>query len=69
MTFVWILLAIVYVACWIYFGLATFRKGALRDVLDWILDSDPVDHRRPDRPHPARRRPRHHKWGIGVCPR
>ena len=27
MTFLWILLAIVYVACWIYFGLATFRKG------------------------------------------
>jgi hypothetical protein len=27
MTFLWILLAILYVACWIYFGLATFRKG------------------------------------------
>ena len=27
MTFLWILLAIVYVACWVYFGLATFRKG------------------------------------------
>jgi ABC-type multidrug transport system permease subunit len=27
MTFLWILLAIVYVGCWIYFGLATFRKG------------------------------------------
>jgi len=27
MTFLWILLAIVYVACWIYFGLSTFRKG------------------------------------------
>ena len=27
MTFLWILLGIVYVACWIYFGLATFRKG------------------------------------------
>jgi hypothetical protein len=24
---IWILLAIVYVACWIYFGMATFRKG------------------------------------------
>ena len=27
MTFLWILLAIVYVMCWVYFGLATFRKG------------------------------------------
>ena len=27
MTVLWILLAIVYVACWVYFGLATFRKG------------------------------------------
>jgi hypothetical protein len=26
-TFLWILLAIIYVACWMYFGLATFRKG------------------------------------------
>ncbi len=26
-TLLWILLAIVYVACWVYFGLATFRKG------------------------------------------
>jgi hypothetical protein len=26
-TVLWILLAILYVACWIYFGLATFRKG------------------------------------------
>jgi hypothetical protein len=27
MTFLWILLGIVYVACWIYFGVMTFRKG------------------------------------------
>ena len=27
MTFLWILAGIVYIACWIYFGLATFRKG------------------------------------------
>ena len=27
MTVLWILLAILYVACWVYFGLATFRKG------------------------------------------
>jgi ABC-type multidrug transport system permease subunit len=27
MTFLWILLAIVYVVCWIYFGLATFGEG------------------------------------------
>jgi ABC-type multidrug transport system permease subunit len=27
MIFLWILLAILYVACWVFFGLATFRKG------------------------------------------
>ena len=27
MTFLWIILGVVYVACWIYFGLSTFRKG------------------------------------------
>ena len=27
MTFLWILLGVVYVTCWIYFGLATFSKG------------------------------------------
>src|SRR5207237_9333908 len=27
MTFLWILLGVLYLACWIYFGLATFRKG------------------------------------------
>ena len=27
MTFHWILMAILYVACWVYFGLATFRRG------------------------------------------
>lgn len=27
MAFLWILLAVVYVACWVYFGLATFRRG------------------------------------------
>lgn len=27
MTWLWILLAALYVACWIYFGLATFRNG------------------------------------------
>jgi ABC-type multidrug transport system permease subunit len=27
MTFLWILLAILYVACWVFFGLATFNKG------------------------------------------
>ena len=27
MTPLWILLAVVYVACWVYFGLATFRQG------------------------------------------
>ena len=27
MTLLWILLALVYIACWVYFGLSTFRKG------------------------------------------
>jgi hypothetical protein len=27
MIFLWILLGVVYVACWIFFGLATFSKG------------------------------------------
>ena len=27
MTFLWILLGIVYIACWVFLGLATFRKG------------------------------------------
>ena len=27
MTVLWILLGIVYVACWVYLGLATFREG------------------------------------------
>ena len=27
MTVLWILLGIVYIACWVYFGLATFCKG------------------------------------------
>ena len=46
MTFLWIVLAIVYVACWLYFGLATFRKGHYW--LFWIgfFSSRSVDHRR-----------------------
>ena len=28
--FVWILLGVLYVACWVYFGLATFRIGIIR---------------------------------------
>jgi hypothetical protein len=31
---IWILLAIVYVTCWIYFGMATFRKGHY--VMFWV---------------------------------
>jgi hypothetical protein len=27
MTFLWILLGIVYIMCWVFFGLTTFRKG------------------------------------------
>jgi hypothetical protein len=34
MTFVWILLAIVCVLCWLFPGLATFRKGHSR--LFWV---------------------------------
>jgi hypothetical protein len=34
MTFLWILLGIVYVVCWIFLGLATFRKGHYR--MFWI---------------------------------
>ena len=34
MIILWILLAILYVACWVYFGLATLRKGHLW--LFWI---------------------------------
>ena len=26
-TFLWIILGVLYVACWIYFGMSTFRKG------------------------------------------
>ena len=31
---VWILLAAAYVACWLYFGMATFRKGHY--VMFWV---------------------------------
>lgn len=34
MTFLWILLGIVYVACWVLLGLTTFHKG--RYWLFWI---------------------------------
>ena len=27
MEFLWILLGILYIACWVFLGLATFRKG------------------------------------------
>ena len=36
MTFLWILLAIIYVACWIYFLLTTFRKRLYRHDL-WMF--------------------------------
>jgi hypothetical protein len=58
MTFLSILLGIVYVACWIYFGLATVPQGPLLDVLDRVLPPVSVDHRRLDRPHRTRRRMR-----------
>jgi hypothetical protein len=33
-TFIWILLGIVYVMCWIFFGMATLRKGHY--VMFWV---------------------------------
>jgi ABC-type multidrug transport system permease subunit len=34
MTFIWILLGVVYLMCWIFFGMSTFRKGHY--LLFWI---------------------------------
>jgi hypothetical protein len=34
MTVLWLLLAVLYIACWIFLGLATFRKGHY--VLFWV---------------------------------
>jgi hypothetical protein len=50
------LLCVVYVACWIFFGLTTFRKGHYW--LFWIgfFIPNPVDHRRVHQAHCARRR-------------
>ena len=61
MTFLWILLGIIYVACWIYFGLSTFRKGHYWMFWDRILLPVPLDHWRIDRPDSTRRR-----HGIGA---
>jgi len=55
MWLLWTLLAIAYVACWIFFGMVTFRKGPLVAVLDRILLSAPMDHRRVRRTHGTRR--------------
>jgi hypothetical protein len=51
MTWLWILLAIGYVACWLYLGLATVRTRG--DWLPWIgvVPPVPVDHRGLDRAH------------------
>ena len=58
MTFLWIFLAVLYVACWVYVGLATFRSGHYW--LFWIgfILPDPVNRRgvhspRPSAPPPA----------------
>ena len=61
MTFLWILFGIIYVACWIYFGLATFRKGHYW--MFWIgyFLALPVDHRCIHQPESTRRR-----HGIGA---
>ena len=66
MTFLWILLGILYVAVWIYFGLATFRKGHYW--LFWIGFIFPVlDRRSPDQAHGTRGRSRRGDR-IGVRP-
>ena len=35
MTFLWILLGVLYVACWLYFGLATFAQRGIHWMF-WI---------------------------------
>ena len=69
MTFLWILLGIVYVACWIYFGLATFRKGhywmfwiGFFIPILWIIGAFIA----PTERAAARRR---HEWGVGAWSR
>ena len=57
MTFLWILLAILYVACWIYWAV-NLPQGALLAVLDRILLPDPVDHWRSDQSDSTRCRHR-----------
>ena len=56
MTFLWILLGILYIACWIYFGMATFRKGHYCALLGRFHLPDPVDHRRAHSAHTRRLR-------------
>ena len=60
MTFLWILLAALCVACWIYFGMATFCKGHYW--MFWIEFFLPiaVDHRGADRTHQPSRGTRRH---------
>lgn len=61
MTFLWIFLAILYVACWFYVGLATFRRGHYW--LFWIgfILPDPVDRRGVHSPRPSAPPPRHRR--------
>lgn len=56
MTFLWILLSIMYIACRALVGLATPPQTALLGVLDRLLRSDP-DHRRADLVDQARSAP------------
>ena len=56
MTLLWILMAVVYVACWVYLGLATFRQGHYW--LFWIGFIFPIlwiIGRSSPRPNPRRR--------------
>jgi hypothetical protein len=59
MTFLWIFPAILYVACWVYVGLATFRRAHYW--LFWIgfIVPDPVDRRGVHSPRPSAPPPRH----------
>jgi hypothetical protein len=64
MTLLWILLGIVYVACWVYFWPGDVPQRALLAVLDRLLLPDPVDRRRIDRTDTGRR-----CQGVGVLAR
>ena len=68
MTFLWIFLGVVYVACWIYFGLATFRTGhywmfwiGFFIPILWIIGALIAP--------PTEPLTRRHGWRVGACSR